>query len=87
MGAIHIICLWFYVGYFILMNLYQTHQGFSVKLIVTLSFLWLFGIIGLSPSILRSVTMFGFHRFCGFFKSRNTIYNTFSLVNFLYFIG
>jgi len=67
-GAIHILSVsGLHVGFiilflnFVLKPIPNTKKGSFTKLIITLIVLWLFGVIaGLSPSVLRSVTMFSF---------------------------
>lgn len=86
-GAIHILSVsGLHVGIilflltFLLKPLPNTPSFRIFKLVLTLSFLWLFGIIaGLSPSILRSVTMFSFIAFANYLNKENTIYNTLAL--------
>jgi competence protein ComEC len=86
-GAIHILSVsGLHVGIililltFLLKPFPNTPNFRTFKLVVTLMFLWLFGIIaGLSPSILRSVTMFSFIAFANYLNRENSIYNTLAL--------
>ena len=86
-GAIHILSVsGLHVGIilmlltFLLKPFPNTPNFRLFKLVVTLLILWLFGIIaGLSPSILRSVTMFSFIAFANYLNRENSIYNTLAL--------
>ncbi|HEX9979566.1 MAG TPA: ComEC/Rec2 family competence protein [Flavobacterium sp.] len=67
-GAVHILSVsGLHVGFlllflnFILKPLPKTRRGSIIKLITIIGFLWLFAIVaGLSPSVVRSTTMFSF---------------------------
>ena len=52
-------------------------QGKLIKLVVSIFLLWCFGIIaGLSPSVLRAVTMFSFIAIGIYIRSKTSIYNS-----------
>ena len=83
-GAIHMLSVsGLHVGYimlfinFLLLRLPKNRKGNSIRVIVVLSALWSFSLIaGLSPSIVRSATMFSLVAVGMYFKRETYIFNT-----------
>jgi competence protein ComEC len=83
-GAIHILSVsGLHVGYimlflnFLLLRLPKNKKGNTIRVIVVLSALWAFSLIaGLSPSIVRSATMFSFVAIGMYLKRETFIFHT-----------
>ena len=83
-GAIHVLSVsGLHVGFillfitFLLRPIPNTKFGLSLKLLLSIISLWLFGILaGLAPCVIRSVTMFSFVALGLYLKRSVNIYNT-----------
>lgn len=83
-GAIHILSVsGLHVGFlllfmnFILKPIPNTRKASFIKLVITISVLFFFALLaGLSPSVVRSVTMFSFLAIGYYLKRKNSIYYT-----------
>ncbi len=91
-GAIHILAVsGLHVGIILLiLNVILSpldilrRKGKTIKLLLTILLLWCFAIIaGLSPSVLRAVTMFSFLAIGVQFRSKTSIYNSLFISMFL----
>ncbi len=91
-GAIHILAVsGLHVGIILLilnfifrpLDLFYNH-GKTIKLILTITSLWSFAIVaGLSPSVLRAVTMFSFLAIGMQIRSKTSIYNSLFISMFI----
>ena len=83
-GAVHVLSVsGLHVGFillfitFLLKPFPNTRTGSIIKLIIVITFLWAFGILaGLTPSVVRSVTMFSFVAIGMYLRRSINIYNT-----------
>lgn len=83
-GAVHILAVsGLHVGFivvfvnFLLLPLPNTKKSSFIKLIITLTLLFLYGILtGLSPSVVRSVVMFSFIAIGQYLRRSTNIYHT-----------
>lgn len=83
-GAVHILSVsGLHIGFimlfmtFLLRPIPNTKRGSTLKLVIILMSLWLFGILaGLAPSVVRSVTMFSFVAIGNHLDRNTSIYHT-----------
>lgn len=82
-SGLHVGCILLFIT-FLLKPIPNNKKGSILKLIITISSLWMFGILaGLAPSVVRSVTMFSFVAIGMFLRRSVNIYHTLVVSAFL----